>query len=72
MSTRDVPLSSEEFFSIFMTFRSPHHYLATTFPLSHYLQLAVFIAAVAVLTVGRTVISAYRHFQAEEELEPAA
>ena len=51
MSTRDVPLSSEEFFSIFMTFRSPHHYLATTFPLSHYLQLAVFIAAVAVLVV---------------------
>ena len=42
-------MSSEEFFSIIPAFRSPHHYLGTTFPLSHYVQLAAFVAAMAVL-----------------------
>jgi hypothetical protein len=51
MSDRGGSLSSEEFFSIIPAFRSPHHYLATTFPLSHYLQLAAFVAAMAVLVV---------------------
>ena len=51
MSNQGGTLSSEEFFSILPAFRSPHHYLGTTFPLSHYLQLAAFIAAMAILVV---------------------
>ena len=49
MSSDDVRMSSEEFFSIMPAFRSPHHYLGTTFPLSHYRQLAAFVAAMAIL-----------------------
>ncbi len=51
LSNRETPMSSEEFFSILPAFRSPHHYLATTFPFSHYRELAAFIAAMAVLAV---------------------
>jgi hypothetical protein len=55
-SSHGGSLSSEEFFAIFPSFRSPHHYLGTTFPLSHYVQLAAFVAAMAVLVVqGRRV-----------------
>ena len=55
-SSQGGSLSSEEFFAIFPAFRSPHHYLGTTFPLSHYVQLAAFVAAMAVLVVqGRRV-----------------
>lgn len=50
-STHGGSLSSEEFFAIFPAFRSPHHYLGTTFPLLHYVQLAAFVAAIAVLVV---------------------
>lgn len=55
--TRETPLSSEEFFSILPAFRSPHHYLATTFPFSHYRELAAFIAAMAVLAVQARAIA---------------
>jgi hypothetical protein len=51
MSAQGGAMSSEEFFSIIPAFRSPHHYLGTTFPLSHYVQLAAFLAAMAVLVV---------------------
>jgi hypothetical protein len=51
MSTEKVSLSSEEFISILPAFRSPHHYLGSTFPFSHYQQLAAFVAAVALLFV---------------------
>ena len=50
-SSHEGSLSSEEFFAIFPAFRSPHHYLGTTFPLSHYVQLTAFVAAMAVLVV---------------------
>lgn len=49
LSSENVRLSSEEFFSIVPAFRSPHHYLGTTFPLSHYRQVAAFLAAIAIL-----------------------
>ena len=51
LSNRETPISSEEFFSILPAFRSPHHYLATNFPFSHYRELAAFVAAMAVLAV---------------------
>ena len=51
MSAPGGSMSSEEFFSIIPAFRSPHHYLGTTFPLSHYVQLAAFVAAMVVLAV---------------------
>jgi len=49
LSTEHVRMSSEEFFSIIPAFRSPHHYLGTTFPLSHYREVAAFVAAMALL-----------------------
>lgn len=51
LPNRETRLSSEEFFWILPAFRSPHHYLATNFPFSHYRELAAFIAAMAVLAV---------------------
>ena len=50
-ATEKVSLSSEEFISILPAFRSPHHYLGTTFPISHYKQLAAFVLAIALLFV---------------------
>jgi hypothetical protein len=49
MSSEQVRMSSEEFFSIIPAFRSPHHYLGTTFPFAHYRQVAAFAAAMAIL-----------------------
>lgn len=43
------PISDAAFFAILPEFRSPHHYLATTFPLWSYASAAVFTAAVAFL-----------------------
>ena len=58
LSNRESPISSEEFFSILPAFRSPHHYLATNFPFSHYRELAAFVAAMAVLAVQARHIAA--------------
>jgi hypothetical protein len=37
-------IPDEEFFSILMVFRAPHHYLASSFPALHYLSAATFVA----------------------------
>lgn len=42
-------LTDEEFFSILPQFRSPHHYLATTFPVTQYISAGVFLAGIGLL-----------------------
>lgn len=38
-----------DLFGIMATFRAPHHYLAGSFPVSHYLAFGVFLAGIVVL-----------------------
>ncbi len=42
-------LSASEFFAILPSFRSPHHYLAATFPFLHYVAAMAFVAALTLM-----------------------